>query len=89
VKSACGTDDVDALAKPGLKPGNLIRWAGPRGCPIATPPNQKTGAGPCLILDLKLYEKGRGHWFSFRVLVGDKIVFLEEAYARRNYEVIS
>lgn len=69
-----------------MKAGNLIRWSSAQ---TKRPPNHKTGAGPCLILDLKPYEKGRGHWFSFRVLVGDKVVFLEEDYAGRNYEVIS
>jgi len=70
-----------------VKAGNLIRWS------VANrQPNYKTGADLCLILDLNRYQRNSGkpgHWFSFRVLVGDKVVFLEEAYARRNYEVIS
>jgi len=67
-----------------VKIGDLIRWNS-----AGIPADTRTGAGPCLIVDIKLYCWDVNSGNRFHLLVGEKIVLLREDYVRKCYEVIS
>jgi len=94
VKSVRSTDVLGALtsgqtpdlAKPGFKIGNLIRWS--RTAPLRRP-DQRTGVGPCLVIDFKQHTYGVNTMLRYHLLVGEEIITMTEKYVRDNYEVIS
>jgi len=70
-----------------VKIGNLIRWNGSGA--YGSRPDPRTGAGPCLVVDLKQHTYGVNTMPRYHLLVGEEIVTMTEGYVRKNYEVIS